>query len=106
MHITCNSRNSFCFSSLYICGSPGTGKTLSVESAVSTVLGLDENGARLVSLNAMSFASNPSGLYAALLEQLRGSKPTSSNSTDAANKIQDLVLQKQALNKGQKKRMM
>lgn len=86
--------------SLYICGAPGTGKTVMVEHLLDKVLTQFRPAAgkqrgkpgkkgkvHLVRLNCMSVGSNPKSIYARILEQL--GEPAAS---DPVSTLENLLL--------------
>eukprot|EP00954_Amorphochlora_amoebiformis_P017547 1319839-Amorphochlora_amoeboformis.AAC.1 len=71
--------------SLYICGSPGTGKSLCVDMVCKRVVREKDAKLQVVSFNAMSLAS-PVELYKQLLQQL-GYQTDGINAFDAAERL-------------------
>lgn len=73
-------------SSMYICGSPGTGKTLSVDFVCREVFGHDPK-TRTIKINAMTL-TKPQEVYVELLKKLCGPQKGSVSPSEAAKSLQ------------------
>lgn len=77
--------------SMYVCGSPGTGKTLSLNFAINALRTKHGCKVRIIQINAMQL-SKPTELYTSLYKSLGGaSKPAPSSPMEYADAVQNLL---------------
>ena len=90
---------------LYVCGSPGTGKTLTVERVLQTLQNKEKNPFTIHWINAMSFGTHLNSFYPSLLADIERQDHSSSSSSVISLHIEPNTKQTNENSKLAKKRL-